>query len=159
MHAQRSTAAALLLTLALPAAPLTPNRSVSLQSSQALARDGSPAFALATSTWLEGELEAMARLTLRSAEEPKVRGAAGGLWPAVGLRWAPDAGRWRPTAELELEVRLPLYGRAVTPGGVVRLGAEWLPARDLGLCGGLGLRWSPGRPLAAEGALEARLYF
>jgi len=146
-----------LLQAAAPAAALTPNRSLSLRGGLDLP-GAAPAAALAAGCWLDGELEAVAGLSLRAARRPEVRAAAAVLSPSIGLRWAPDAGRWRPTAVAELGVQLRFAGRAAAAASA-RLGVEWLTARDAGLSAGLGLRWAEGRGTAAEAVLEATLYF
>jgi hypothetical protein len=148
---------ALLLAAAPPPAVAQPsNRSLALEG--ALGAHGRQAFALAAGTWLDGDVEAVARLRLEVAPRTPVRAAAWATAPSLGLRWAPDAGEWRPAAGLEVGARWAPDGRAAMTGGL-RAGLEWLAARDVALAGGVGLRWTAGEGAAAEAALGLTLYF
>jgi hypothetical protein len=156
--APRALAAVLLLTAA-PAAALTPNRWLSLEAALSPSA-GSPggAVSLAAGAWLDGELEGLARVGL--AAEPRTAGRAAVLLvaPTAGLRWAPEMGRWRPTAGVEAGVRVGPGGRtAVT--GVLRGGGELLLGRELGVAAGLAWRWTAGERAALEPALGVTCYF
>lgn len=140
---------------AAPAAAQPPNRSISLQASAAADRGGAgPGLSLAAGAWLEGDLDATARLAWRSAPRPGGRAAALAL---AGLRWAPDVGRWRPVLSLEGGAAWRA-GRGAAGAGAVRAGLEWLPSRDWSLTAGAGLAWD-GRAAAPEGLLAATCYF
>jgi hypothetical protein len=152
----------ILVALAFPVAAVAVpgNRSVALETVLAgQGGGGSPAFTLAAGCWLEWELEALARLTVGSAPRPEGRGAAGAVTPEVGLRWAPDQGRWKPVAAAAVGVRLPTAGRATAAtlllqGGVERgLGSGWAAVATAGV------RWLAGERAAAEAALGVRLAF
>lgn len=141
-------------------AALTANRSIALEAAVA-SRPGPQAasLTLAAGSWLDGEVEAVARLTLGAAVEPGGRGATGAVTPAAGLRWAPDQGRWRPTLAVALGVRLPVAGRATAVATLLQAGLERLlePGWALGLT--VGVRWLAGEGAAGEAALEVRRYF
>ncbi|HET9553715.1 MAG TPA: hypothetical protein VFP50_12170, partial [Anaeromyxobacteraceae bacterium] len=97
-------------------------------------------------------------LRLEPAPRTSVRAASLATAPSAGLRWAPDAGEWRPTAGLEVGARWAPDGGAAMTGGL-RAGLEWLVMRDVALAGGVGLRWTAGEGAAAEAALGLTLYF
>ncbi len=149
-------------SMALPcrAAALTANRSLALETALA-ARSGPEAAAvtLAAGCWLEGEVEAVARLTLGAAPASTGRGATGAVTPEAGLRWAPDEGHWRPTLALALGVRLPVAGRATAPTALLQGGLEWLVEPGWALGATAGVRWLAGEGAAGEAALGVRLYF
>jgi hypothetical protein len=156
-----TSAVALLLGLCLvlpaTAAALPGNRSIALET--AVDGAGTAAATLAAGCWLEGEVEAVARLTVGSAPAPTGRGATGAVTPEAGLRWAPDVGRWRPVVALAAGVRLPVAGRATTATGLLlggverRLGPGWAVAATAGL------RLRAAERAAWEAALGVRLDF
>jgi len=111
-----------------------------------------PRFTGATSCWLDGDLEAEARLGFGSAHRPGGRGADG-VTPGLGLRWTPDLGRWRPLLGVEAGVRLPVAGLTSAPTASVRAGIEILVRRQLALSLAAGWRWSSGATPGAEGVL------
>src|SRR5689334_14565925 len=97
------------LALPGPAAAQLSTRSISLESgvSAPLARGAAPAVPVAVTAgaWLEGDVEALARVSYASVARTPVRGAdaaavdlAGGT---VGLRWAPGADALRPELLVE----------------------------------------------------------
>src|SRR5512138_1347509 len=100
-----------LAALALPglAAGQLATRSISLESgvSAPLARGATPSvpIAVAAGAWLEGDFEALARVSYASVARTPVRGAdAGALDLAggtLGLRWAPGADALRPELLVE----------------------------------------------------------
>ena len=102
-----------------------------------------------TSCWLEGGLEAEARLGFGSADRPGGRATAA-LAPALGLRWGPELGRWRPLVGAEAGVVLPADGGSARPTGAVRAGLQWFPRRDLLVSAGVAWRWTGGEPARPE---------
>lgn len=151
------SAAALLLAvlLPLPAAALPGNRAVSLE---VVAPGGAPpAGALGAGCWLAGEVEAEARLVVGSAPRTGGRAAAGAVTPEVGLRWAPDVGRWRPLLGLAVGVGLAAAGRDAAPTGLLRAGLERRLGQGWAVTAALGLRLRASERAAGEAALGLRL--
>lgn len=144
-----------------PSAGAVPaNRSIALEG--ALARRAGhleAGLTLSAGWWLAGEVEAEARLTLWSAPAPVVRGAAGALTPEVGVRWAPDEGRWRPVLALALGARLPGGRQGAAATALVGGGVELLVAPGWAVGASAGLRWLAGAGAAWEAALGGRCYF
>jgi hypothetical protein len=103
-----------------------------------------------SSCWVEGWLEAEARLAFGSADRPGGRATAA-VTPALGLRWGPELGRWRPLLGIEAGVLLPSDGRSTRPTGAARAGLQWFARRDLALSVELVERWTSG----AGGGVEA----
>ena len=150
----------LLLVLPTAAAAVPANRSVALEGALAGQSGGAhPAFTLATGCWLEWELEALARLTVGSAPRPDGRAATGAVTPEVGLRWAPDEGRWRPVVAASAGVRLPAAGRATAATLLVQGGLERQVGRGWAAVATAGVRWLAGARPSGEGALGVRLTF
>ncbi len=152
-----AAAALVLLAAASPAAAAPPTRAVSLEVGAA--SPGRATAALAASGWLEGEVEATARLAWWSAPRTAGRAADGAAegWAALaGLRWAPDLGRLRPL--LGLEGGAAWDGRA-RAAGALRAGGEWLWRRDWSASAGAGLALRAGRGAALEGWLGLACYF
>jgi hypothetical protein len=142
----------LLLLLALPttAPALPPPVGFSLEAAASGASSGAAARLTAvTSCWIEGDVEAEARLGFGSADRPGGR-RADAVTPALGLRWGPDVGRLRPLLGLEAGVRLPTAGRGVAPTAAARAGLELWARRRLALSVAVGWRWSPGVGSGAE---------
>lgn len=154
-----ATGLVILLALLAPAgaAALPSNRSIALEVSVGDAR--SPAVALSAGCWLEGEVEAEARLSLGSAPATSGRGAAGAVTPEVGLRWAPDVGRWRPFLALSVGVRLPTAGRDLAPTGRLAGGLERRLGEGWSLTAAAGARRPTDERAAWEAALGVRLEF
>lgn len=152
-------AAAILLLLLAPTRPRAEvaNHAVALEV--AGARGGRAAVALEASAWLDGDLHALARLARWSAPRPEVRGSAAVLAPEVGLRWAPDLGRWGPEVALLAGLRLPATGQGGAATGALRAGL----ARGLGggwaVGAALGLRLQERERAALEAALGVRRAF
>jgi hypothetical protein len=136
------------------------NRSVALETALAgQGGSGGAAFALAAGCWLEWELESLARLTVGSAPRPDGRAAAGAVTPEAGLRWAPDQGRWKPTAAVAVGVRLPTAGRATAATLLLQGGLEHGLGSGWAAVATAGVRWLAGAPAAGEAALGVRLAF
>jgi hypothetical protein len=93
------------------------------------------------SCWLSGGLEAEARLAFESADRPGGRATAG-VSPALGLRWVPELGRWRPLAGVEAGLRFAADGSGAALTAAVRGGAEFLALRQLAVTAAAGWRWS-----------------
>jgi hypothetical protein len=152
-------AALLLLLLPSTATALPGNRAVGIEGGLAGPRGGAPAVTLSAGAWLEWELEVLCRVTLGSAPRPDGREATAAVTPELGLRWAPDDGRWRPFLAATLGVRLPAAGRATTPTGALlsglerRLGGGWAAVATLGV------RAAASERAAGEAALGVRLDF
>jgi len=146
------------LVLVTPAAALPPPLGFSLETAASAAPGGAAARLTAvTSCWIDGDVEAEARLGLGSADRPGGRGADAVI-PALGLRWGPDLGRWRPRLGFEAGVRLPLAGRALAPTAAVRLGFELFARRDLSLTVATAWRWTSGAPSGAEAVVGLGYY-
>jgi hypothetical protein len=96
-----------------------------------------------TSCWVEGWLEAEARLGFGSADRPQGRATAA-VTPALGLRWGPELGRWRPLLGVEAGVLLPADGQSTLATGAARAGLQWFARRDLALSVELADRWTAG---------------
>jgi hypothetical protein len=153
MRAPTSLAVTLLLAMPVPAPALAPPVGFSLETAVSAGPGGSaPRLTAVTSCWLAGDLEAEARLALGSAPRSGGRGADA-VTPGLGLRWAPDPGRWRPLLGLEAGVRLPAAGGAAAPTAAARAGVEFFPLRQLWLSLAIGWRRTAGAAPGAEAAL------
>ncbi len=151
---------ALTLLLAVPAQawPLAPPVGFSIETAVSRAPGGASArLAAVASFWIGGDLDAEARLGLGSADRPGDRGADA-LTPALGLRWSPDAGRWRPLLGLEAGVQVPTAGLAVAPTAAGRAGVELFAARALSLSVAIGWRWTSGAGARAEATVGVAYY-
>jgi hypothetical protein len=102
-------------------------------------------------------VEAEARLGLGSVNRPDGRGAAA-IFPALGLRWGPDVGRWRPLVGLEAGVRLPESGLPVAPTASARMGVELFARRELSLTVAIGWRWTSGAASGVEASVGLGYY-
>jgi hypothetical protein len=150
MRLLHAAALALPLVASRPARALPPPVGVSIEAALPAAPGPAGArLALVTSAWLTGDLEGEARLGLGSAARPGGR-ATGVVTPAVGLRWVPDAGRWRPLIGAELGVRCRAPGPSTALTTAARAGVELLPRRRLSLSLAVGWRWNPGATSGAE---------
>lgn len=155
----RPPALALLLAALLPAraAALPGNRSVALEL--ATAGGGPPAITLAAGCWLAGEVEGLARLGVGSAPRATGRAAGAAVTPEVGLRWAPDLGRWRPFLAAAAGVRLPAAGRGGAATGLASVGLERRLGDGWAVTAAAGLRLRASERAAGEAALGLRLDF
>jgi hypothetical protein len=134
----------MLLAIPDPAWALPPPFGFSLET----AVSGAPGrasthFTAVTSRWIAGDVEAEARLGLGSVDRTAGRGSDA-VTPGLGLRWSPDAGRWRPVLGLEAGVRLPSTGPPVAPTAAARAGVEHVLRRELSLLAAVGWRWTSG---------------
>ncbi len=145
--------ATLLLLLPTPSPAVPPPLGFSLESA-VLERAGAADLRLTavTSCWLDGGLEAEARLGFGSADRPGGRATAA-VTPALGLRWGPVLRRWRPLLGIEGGVELPAEGGLTRPTGAARAGIQWFPRRDLWLSAHLAARWTAGAPARPEAVL------
>jgi len=166
MTLPRTIALAVVLLAAAPARAQLANRSIALESSlSAPLRAGEGAvggLALVATTWLDGELEALARLAFGAGARTRDRAAAGEAWTGTaGVRLSLAPGPLRPQVALEVGWR-----RTVAPGGGTQgaavlgagIGLEWFPARDLSLALRGGVRGAGGGP-ELDASLAAAAYF
>lgn len=159
-------AVAVSLASASPAAAQLSNRSISLESGLAvpLGEGGAAAVpvALAATTWLEGPLDAVARLSFGVAGEPSGRAAAHRLEGTAGLRWSFGSDAVRPHVQLELG-----WARSAAPDGAgadglvaaAGAGLEWFARRDVALCARASARHLAAEPARLELLLAAARYF
>ena len=153
MRIHTPLAVTLLLAAPSPILAEPPPIGFSMETALSAAPGGArPRLTAVTSCWLDGDLEAEARLSVGSAHRPGDRGADG-LTPALGLRWAPDLGRWRPLLGVEAGLRLPIAGARSAPTAAPRLGVEFFASRRTWFSLALGWRWSAGASSGAEASL------
>lgn len=158
MRAHRATALLLLSTLPTPAPALPGPYGISLETVVPVGAAGvAPHLTAVSSCWLDGDLEGEVRLAFGSAGRPPARGA-GAVAPALGLRWGPELGRWRPRLGVEAGVRLPAADRPAAPTGAVRAGIELFARRDLALSVGAGWRWTSGTAPGLEAVVGLGYY-
>ncbi len=164
MRTPRALLSAAVLAAASPAAAQLSNRSIAVESglSAPLEGDAAPraALALAATTWLDGDLEAVARLAFGAAPETSGRGLDGAVTGTVGLRLSLLPEPLRPQVSLELG-----WARRAGPAGAVDrlaygavIGIEWFPARDLSASARVALRGAGGA-LSTECVLGLAAYF
>ena len=168
MTLARIVAAAALATAAAPAAAQLSNRSIALESGlSAPLRDGGPAsgaVALSATAWLDGDLEALARLASRVGPRTEDRAAAGSGnpgWSGVaGLRLSLLPEPLRPQVALEIG-----WARVEGPSGPsdrlalgAEVGLEWFPARDLAVSARCAVRGAGTTP-TLDVVLGAAAYF
>lgn len=164
MPTARLLSAALLLALATPAAAQLANRAIAVETgiSTSLSGDAGtePVVALLASTWLEGPVEAIARLELASAPRTAGRPQAARLAGTVGLRISLLPDPVRPQLGLELGwARTERSGVAEHDLAIaVGAGVEWFPERNLSVALRAGLRRA-GAPMGAEVLVGAAAYF
>ncbi len=164
MRTFRRAIAATLVLAAWPAAAQLSNHGVALEAGATVpagASGGAAAgVALTASSWIEGDLEGVARVAFSAADETEGRGAAPSVSGTVGLRLSLLPDPVRP--ELQVEIG---WARVVSRGSTDdRLalgmggGLEWFPARDASLAVRLAVRGSPAH-LRVEAAVAAAVYF
>ncbi len=164
MLAPRRMLPALWLFAVQPAAAQLSTRAIALEtgiSAPALGRGGAfGMLALSASTWLDGEVEAVARLSFGSGQETDGRGAASLLSGTLGLRLtlAPDP--LRPQIQADVGwMRADARGQPEDRLAIgVSAGLEWFPERNLSLAARVALRGPPA-DLRAEASLAAAAYF
>jgi hypothetical protein len=120
-------------------------------------RGAAARFTAATSCWLDGDLDGEVRLGFGSADRAGGRGADA-LTAALGLRWGPDVGRWRPVLGVEAGARVPLVGHGVVPTASARLGVELFARRDFSVSVEAGWRWTSGAAAGAEAMVGLGYY-
>jgi hypothetical protein len=141
---------ALLLAVPTLAQALPPPIGFSLEIGLSPAPGGAAArFAAVTSCWLDGDLEGEVRLGFVSADRPGGRGADA-LTPALGLRWGPDVGRWRPVLGVEAGARVPAVGQGAAPTAAARAGIELFARREFSVSVAAGWRWTSGAASGPE---------
>ncbi len=153
------------LAAAAPAAAQLSNRSIAVESGLSAglgAREGlRGAVALTATAWLDGDLEAIARVSFSSGPETPGRPAAAAAYcGTAGLRLSLLPGPLRPQASLEVG-----WARGEGPTGPVDrlalgagVGLEWFAARDLSIAARGTLRGFGGAP-SFELVLGAAAYF
>jgi hypothetical protein len=152
--------AVLVLLLAVPtlAQALPPPVGFSLEAAVSAAPGGAAArFVAVSSCWIDGDLEAEARFGFGSADRPGGRGADA-LTPALGLRWGPDVGRWRPLLGVEAGARIPVAGPGVAPTAAARAGVELFARRELSVSLAVGWRWTSGAASGSEAIFGVGYY-
>ena len=160
------TAAALAVALAAaPAVAQLSNRSIAVESGiSAPLRGPAPAgaaLALTATGWLEGELEALARIAVLAGPRTSGRGSDGvGFTGTAGLRLSLLPGPLRPQLSVELG-----WARVDGPMGpsdrlalAAGAGLEWFPVRDVSIAARAALRSAGGAPLL-ELVAGAAAYF
>ncbi len=154
----------LLAAAASPAAAQLRNRSIALESGLSAplssADPGHAALALAASAWLDGELEATARVSFAAAAETGGREPVTTASGTAGLRLSLLPEPLRPQLGLEIG-----WARVEGPRGAgdrlalaASSGLEWFPARDVAVSARAALR-AAGTALSAELTLGAAAYF
>lgn len=135
-----------------PSSAQLSNHGIAVESgiSSPLGKGGAPSatFALSASAWLEGDLEAVARVAYRSAAETGGRAAASAATGTVGLRLSLAHGPVRPQVFLDAGwARLEADGD-VASGGAFGVGAalEWFPASDFSIAPRISYRLAAGVP-------------
>ncbi len=158
-----ATAAALLLA-ASPAAAQLSNHSFAVEAGFS-ARPGAPgagaAMAVITATrWIEGDVEATARVAFASAAETGGRAAASSFSGTLGARVSLLPDPLRPQLEAEIGWARVSEGGAAEDRVALGIGAglEWFPARDLSLAFRVALRGRPSA-VAAQATIGAAIYF
>ncbi len=164
MRALLRTIAAALVLAASPAAAQLSNHSIAFEAGLS-ARHGSlhdvdTGLAVSASRWMEGDVEAVARVAFASAAETDGRATASAVSGTLGLRLSLLPDPVRPQLDAELG-----WSRVFGPGAAedhvalgIGAGVEWFPARDTSIALRAALR---GRPAAAvaEATLAAAIYF
>jgi hypothetical protein len=164
MRASTTLAAAVLLAVATPAAAQVRNRSVSVESgvSAPLSRlgAGGGTFALGATSWLEGAVDATARVAFSAAPRTGGRASAPSASGTAGVRLSLLPDPLRPQLGLELG-----WARVAGPAGgedrvafAVAAGLEWFPARDLSITTRAALHGA-GRAASLELTLSLGAYF
>jgi hypothetical protein len=150
---------------AAPAAAQLSNRSIALESGLSTAvGPGGPAFAafaLAVTAWIEGPVEAVARVRYGAGERTSGRGADAIFAGTVGLRGSllPDPLRPQLGLEVGWSRRVAADGTvADRPAAAASAGLEWFPARDVSVSLRAGYRWLAGA-LSAEAIAGLAAYF
>ena len=168
MTVARIVVAVALAAAAAPAAAQLSNRSIAVESGlSAPLRGNAPAaaaLALSATTWLDGDLEAIARVSLRAGPRTDDHGADGwsGSWwsGTAGLRLSLLPEPLRP--QLSLEIGWARVERASGPSDRLALGAgvglEWFPARDVAVSARCALRGAGEAP-SLDLVLGAAAYF
>jgi hypothetical protein len=135
-----------------PASAQLSNHGIAVESgiSSPIGKGGAPSatFALTASAWLEGDLEAVARVSYRSAPETAGRGAASAVTGTAGLRLSLGHGPVRPQVFLDAGWARLEAGGAVASGGALGIGAalEWFPASDFSVAPRIAFRLAGGDP-------------
>jgi hypothetical protein len=158
-------AALVLLLRAAPAAAQLRNRSISAEAGLSTPlgppAPASAAFAVTATGWLEGDLEALARVALRAGPRTGGRDADGLAWSGTaGLRLSLLPEPFRPQVALEVG-----WARVDGPAGpsdrlawAAGLGVEGFGARDLSVAARCALRGAGSAP-SLEVTVGVAAYF
>ena len=168
MTLSRLLVAAALAATAAPASAQLSNRSIAVESGlSAPLRAGAQAggaLALSATAWLDGDLEAIARVSMRAGARTEDHGAddrSGTQWSGTaGLRLSLLPEPFRPQVSVELgwarlERSWGASDRLALGAGV---GVEWFPARDVAVSARCALRGAGGVP-SLDLVLGAAAYF
>jgi hypothetical protein len=165
MTLTRTLLAVALLGAAAPAVAQLSNRSISVESGlSAPTRAGAPAaaaFALAATGWLDGDLEAVARVALWAGPRTAGRASDGTGWTGTaGLRLSLLPEPLRPQVTIEAG-----WARVDGPAGPsdrlalgASLGVEWFVIRDASVVARCGVRGAGTSP-SVEVVVGAAAYF
>ncbi len=117
-------------------------------------------IAVSASRWIEGDVEATARVAFASVAGTDGRGSASAVSGTVGLRLSLLPDPVRPQLQAELGwMRIVARGAAEDHVALgIGAGVEWFPARDASIAVRLALRGRPAAP-AIEAAIAAAVYF
>jgi hypothetical protein len=150
-------ALAVVLT-ATPAAAQLSNHGIAVESGLSGAAGGrgapAPAFALSASTWLEGDVDAFARIAYASAAETVGRAAVPALTGTVGLRLSLGHAPLRPQVFVDAGwARIPVGGGLVADRGALGAGValEWFPAGDFSVAPRAAIRTTGAEPVLELG--------
>jgi hypothetical protein len=154
--------AAALLSFALPARAQLAPRSVAVEALAAAPVGGAAAPGVAqgveATTWLDGTLDLVVRVTTGAGARTGDRGAARWWAGTAGLRWSLAPGPVRPQLGLEAGWSVGADGGSRAAVGATA-GLEWFLVRDLALRGGAALRGDVGGAWRAEVGVAGALYF
>jgi hypothetical protein len=165
MTPSRTLLAGIALVAAFPAAAQLSNRSIALESAVSAPFRAGEGFlggvGLAATAWLDGDLEAVARVAWAAGARTGDRAAAAEAWTGTaGLRLSLLPEPLRPQLSLEAGWRR-IDGPTGSAGQLVLgagAGLEWFPARDLSLAVRCALRGGSFAP-ELEASLAAAVYF
>lgn len=147
-----------------PAAGQVSNHGIAVESGISAPLDGAGSaaatLALSASTWIEGDVEGVARVAFASASGTAGRAAAPGLAGTLGIRLSLGRAPLRPQLLADAGWARAGSGAAASDEVLFRLGAglEWFPAGDLSLAARGAFVVAGGAP-ALEAVLSLGGYF
>ncbi len=164
MRALHPAVAAALLLAAMPAAAQLSNHSLAVEAGLS-SRPRAPGYtgssvAVTATRWIEGDVEALARVAFASAARTDGRAAASALSGTLGLRVSLLHDPVRPQLEAEIGWARVFEGEEAEDriGLGIGAGVEWFPVRDLSLALRIALRGPPAA-LTAQATFAASVYF